>query len=32
MIIPGANHTDFYDCMDVILFDKLAVFFEDNLK
>lgn len=25
MVIPGANHTDFYDCMDVILFDKLAV-------
>jgi len=32
MIISGANHTDFYDYMDVIPFDKLAVFFEDNLK
>ncbi|WP_394341069.1 alpha/beta hydrolase [Parabacteroides pacaensis] len=32
MIIPGANHTDLYDRMDVIPFDKLVVFFENNLK
>lgn len=32
MIIPGASHTDLYDRMDVIPFDKLEVFFEENLK
>jgi fermentation-respiration switch protein FrsA (DUF1100 family) len=32
MIIPGANHTDLYDRMDVIPFDKLAGFFTANLK
>lgn len=30
-VIPGANHTDFYDKMDVIPFDKIQKFFEDNL-
>lgn len=31
LIIPGANHTDLYDRMDVIPFDKLDAFFRDNL-
>lgn len=31
MIIPGAVHTDLYDRMDVIPFDKLAEFFTRNL-
>lgn len=31
MIIPGANHVDLYDNMDVIPFDKMQVFFETNL-
>lgn len=32
MIIPGANHTDLYDRMDVIPFDKITAFFGTNLK
>ena len=32
MIIPDANHTDLYDRMDVIPFDKITVFFGTNLK
>jgi fermentation-respiration switch protein FrsA (DUF1100 family) len=32
MIIPGANHTDLYDRVDVIPFDKLTTFFRTNLK
>lgn len=32
MIIPGANHTDLYDRLDMIPFDKLASFFNENLK
>jgi uncharacterized protein len=32
MIIPGANHTDLYDRIDVIPFDKLAQFFRASLK
>ena len=32
MLIPGANHTDLYDRMDVIPFDKLTEFFTKNLK
>lgn len=32
MIIPGANHTDLYDRVDVIPFDKLAAFFQAKLK
>lgn len=32
MIIPGANHTDLYDRMDVIPFDEIEVFFRNNLK
>ena len=31
MIIPGANHVDLYDRMDVIPFDKLTSFFEQHL-
>ena len=31
MIIPGASHTDLYDRMDVIPFDKLTAFFTRNL-
>ncbi|MDO5577552.1 MAG: alpha/beta hydrolase, partial [Fibrobacter sp.] len=32
MIIPGAVHTDLYDKVDVIPFDKMTQFFKDNLK
>lgn len=32
MIIPGAVHTDLYDRMDIIPFDKLKSFFEQYLK
>ena len=32
MIIPGANHVDLYDRLDVIPFDKLDAFFKANLK
>lgn len=32
LIIPGTNHTDLYDCMDKIPFDKLNAFFKDYLK
>lgn len=32
MIIPGASHTDLYDQMDIILFDKMQSFFEEYLK
>ena len=32
MIIPGAVHTDLYDNMDVIPFDKMEEFFKNNLK
>jgi len=32
MIIPGAVHTDLYDRVDVIPFDKLTAFFRDYLK
>ncbi len=31
IIIPGANHTDLYDQMDVIPFDKLTAFFQTHL-
>ena len=30
-IIPGAVHTDLYDNMDIIPFDKMEKFFKDNL-
>ncbi len=32
MIIPGAVHTDLYDKTEVIPFDKLEFFFNENLK
>lgn len=32
MIIPGAVHVDLYDKIDVIPFDKLETFFNQNLK
>ncbi|WP_253187458.1 alpha/beta hydrolase [Mangrovimonas sp. DI 80] len=32
MIIPGKVHTDLYDQLDVIPFDKLEAFFTKNLK
>ncbi len=32
MIIPNAVHTDLYDRLDIIPFDKMTNFFMDNLK
>lgn len=32
MIIPDTNHTDLYDRLNKIPFDKLTSFFKDNLK
>lgn len=32
MIIPGANHVDLYDRMDIIPFDKIEKFFRENMK
>lgn len=32
LIIPDAVHTDLYDNMDIIPFDKLESFFNENLK
>ena len=32
MIIPGAVHTDLYDQVDIIPFDKLEAFFRGYLK
>lgn len=32
MIIPGAVHTDLYDNLAVIPFDRIAEFFSENLK
>jgi len=32
MIIPGASHTDLYDQLDIIPFDKLESFFSENLR
>lgn len=32
MIIPGAVHTDLYDRMDIIPFDKMELFFTEYLK
>ncbi|MDE6209979.1 MAG: alpha/beta hydrolase [Lachnospiraceae bacterium] len=31
LIIPGAVHTDLYDNLDVIPFDKMQKFFEENM-
>lgn len=32
LIIKGANHTDLYDNLDKIPFDKIEKFYKDNLK
>ena len=32
MIIPGANHVDLYDRVDMIPFDKLTTFFRTHLQ
>lgn len=32
LLIPGAVHTDLYDQTDIIPFDKLEVFFKENLN
>ncbi len=32
IVIDGAVHTDLYDKLDVIPFDTLANFFQENLK
>ena len=32
LIIPGASHTDLYDQLDVIPFEKLKTFFGEYLK
>lgn len=32
LIIPDATHTDLYDQMDKIPFDKINVFFQENLR
>ena len=32
LIIPGANHADLYDQVDVIPFERLKAFFEEYLK
>jgi fermentation-respiration switch protein FrsA (DUF1100 family) len=32
LIIPGANHTDLYDRVNVIPFDKLQSFFNQHLS
>lgn len=32
VIVPGANHTDLYDQMDKIPFDKIEVFYKTYLK
>lgn len=31
IIVPGANHTDLYDNLDKIPFDKIETFFKNNL-
>lgn len=32
IVVPGATHTDLYDNLDKIPFDRLNKFFKDNLK
>jgi hypothetical protein len=32
LVVPGATHVDLYDRMDKIPFDRLAAFFDENLK
>lgn len=31
LVVPGANHTDLYDKVDVIPFDRIEAFFGDSL-
>ncbi|WP_156425341.1 MULTISPECIES: hypothetical protein [unclassified Mycobacterium] len=31
-VVPGAGHVDLYDRVDLIPFDKLTEFFQDNLQ
>ena len=31
LIVPGASHTDLYDRVDIIPFDKIEAFFQANL-
>ena len=31
-IVPGANHTDLYDNLEKIPFNKIAEFYQKNLK
>ena len=32
IVVPGATHTDLYDQMDKIPFDRLVAFFNKNLS
>ena len=32
LIIPGANHVDLYDNLEIIPFDKITQFFREYLK
>ena len=32
LIVPGANHTDLYDNLEKIPFDRIAAFYKTNLK
>lgn len=32
LVVPGARHIDLYDRTDMIPFDKLEIFFKENLK
>ena len=32
LIVPGANHTDLYDKMEIIPFDEIAAFYREYLK
>ncbi len=32
VIVPGASHTDLYDRVDIIPFDRIEAFFKKNLK
>ena len=32
LIVPGASHTDLYDQVDIIPFDRITEFFETNLQ
>ena len=31
LIVPGASHTDLYDRVDIIPFDRIEAFFKANL-